>query len=72
MAGFFNYFGGAQWIYLILVIGFHLFLISALFVVPIGGKKVSGTVSNNFLYTIAIFILFYWGGFFDSLIQFIK
>ena len=69
--GFFNYWGGAQWIYAILQVVVFILLIF----IAINGndlkKKTTKVIESNIIGTLLVFGLFYWGGFFDSFIQFL-
>lgn len=70
--GWFNYIGGAQIIWFILY--GVIILLSGMIILSgkFDNKKLNHTVSNNWGSTILILGLYYWGGFFDGLIQAIK
>lgn len=71
--GFFNYWGGAQWIYIILQVILLIALVAVIINIDKIKKNAGATkiVESNIIGTLLSFGLFYWGGFFDAFIQFL-
>lgn len=69
--GFFNHIGIPQIIYLFLML---IVLIAFIYVILFApeAKERTRKIENSLLADVLILGMFYWGGFFDSLIQFIN
>lgn len=70
--GWFKYIGGAQIIWFIIYGFIVLMTIVVTFSGKFHNKKLNHTISNNWGSTLIIFALYYWGGFFDGLLEAIR
>lgn len=69
--GFFNHIGIIQIIYLFLLLFVLIAFIYVIFFAP-EAKEKTRKIENGIITDVLILAMFYWSGFFDSLIQFIN